>query len=112
MAFGMCKARVDYLKMATLSAGQTQSVLCQDAASSAPNLNVVVYVGICTAVSAMTMQMATCVSMYMQFRCKSMLPLRSQAKQRQYTIQHQLQLHLLQKKKTHWQVNTMIHCGI
>jgi len=75
----MCKARVDYVKMATLSAGQTQSVLCQDAASSAPSSSVAVCVDICTVVSAMTTQMATCASMYMQFRCKSILLQRSQA---------------------------------
>ena len=46
MAFGTCKVRVDNPKMATLSAGQTQSVLCQDAASSAPSLSVAVCVGI------------------------------------------------------------------
>ena len=75
--------------MATLSAGQTQSVLSQDAASCAPSSSVAVCVGIlCIAVSAMTMLIATCASMYMQFRCKSILPLRIQAKQRWYTIQH------------------------
>ena len=53
----MCEVRVDNLKMA---AGQTQSVLCQTAASSAPCLSAAVCVGIRAAMSAMTMQTATC----------------------------------------------------
>ena len=46
MAFGMYEVRVDNLKMATLSAGQTPSVLCQDAASCAPSSSATVCVGI------------------------------------------------------------------